>query len=395
MRKLLLSLAVMAIIASNACKQEQINPEPALTNQKTEVNQQNTSAALVTNPTVTIGGNKFYVEGKEIFFNGINTAWQKQADYTLDFLGRNFDRNWWINEFQRYKDNRINLARVWIHGAGEYSPSLNGGGVTTGASPQFWKDMDSLVAIATRKKIYIMPTLWSFDMVKDNHPKYNQYRQIINDVNKTQWYTEYFLIPFVQRYANSPYVMGYDICNEPEHMWRDANCGNLSRNNVVRFVAWCAAAINQYTSKPVTLGSMWIIFNSNRFPGWDTNAGNNYSDASLQTQYNNSNAKLDFYSPHWYQWQTSGGPFNTSIGYWLDNGNKPALIGETYGGNVTGSSSANNITMENFYKNSYLNGYAGVCAWKNPRENDGYGTFNGIIQGTNAFYNAYPNLVYP
>lgn len=349
---------------------------------------------------VTIGGNKFYVNGKEIFFNGINTAWQKQSDYSLDFLGRNFDATWWRSEFQRCKDNKMNMARVWIHGAGNYSPSTNGDGTVTGATAQFWADMDQLVAIAAEKKIYIMPTFWSFDMVKDQgSSKYNEFRQIINDVNKTQYYADNFLKPFVQRYNSEPYVMGYDICNEPEHMWRDANCGNLNKNNVIRFVARCAAVINQYTSKPVTLGSMWIIFNSNRYTGWDTYAGNNYSDASLQAQYNNANAKLDFYSPHWYQWQSSGGSFNTTIGNWLDDGSKPALIGETYGGNVDSGTQGNccgyNITMANYYKQSYWNGYAGVLGWKNPWENDGYGSFNGVASGTNDFYYNYPDLVYP
>lgn len=349
---------------------------------------------------VSIGGNKFYVNGNEIFFNGVNTAWQPQSDYSLDFLGRNFDYNWWNNEFQRYVDNHINLARIWIHGAGNYSPSLNGDGLVTGASSSFWSHMDQLVAIAREKQVYIMPTFWSFDMVKDQGSwYYNQYRQIINDPNKTQWYIEYFLIPFLQRYENEPYVMGYDICNEPEHMWRDANCGYLDRNNVVRFVARCAAAINQYSNKPVTVGSMWIIFNSDRYVGWDTYAGNNYSNASLQAQYNSSYAYLDFWSPHWYQWQSSGGPFDTSIGYWLDNGDKPALIGETPGYDVNSGTSNNccnwNITMANYYKQSYWNGYAGVCAWKNPHENDGYGNFNSIRNGTNDFYANYPNLVYP
>ncbi|MBE8712450.1 cellulase family glycosylhydrolase [Sphingobacterium hungaricum] len=348
---------------------------------------------------VSISGNKFYVNQKPIFFNGINTAWQKQSDYSLDFLGRNFDYAWWNTEFQRYKDNKINLARIWIHGSGSHSPSLNGDGLVTGATSQFWSNMDQLVQLAKSKGVYLMVTFWSFDMVKNTSSKHLQYRQIINDVNKTQWYTEYFLVPFLQRYENEPTIMGYDICNEPEHMWRDANCGYLNKNNVIRFVAWCAAKINEFSSKPVTVGSMWIIFNSDRYASWDTHGGNNYSNAKLQAQYNNSNAYLDFYSPHWYQWQSSGAPFATSVGYWLDNGNKPVLIGETPGYNINSSSYNNagnwNITLANYYKQSYWNGYAGVCAWKNPWENDNYGNFDAIKTATNDFYINYPALVYP
>lgn len=385
------------IFCALSCKRTEI-AAPEVKGTNSSKGTQQTSGVL----DVSIGGNKFYVNGKEIFFSGINAAWQRQPDYSLDFLGRNFDYNWWNTELQRCKDNKMNMVRIWIHGAGNYSPSLNGDGLVTGATSQFWTDMDRLVQIATDKKIYIMPTFWSFDMVKNQgSSKYMQYRQIINDVNKTRWYTEYFLIPFVQRYNSKPYVMGYDICNEPEHIWRDANCGNLPRNNVVRFVAWCAAAINAHSSKPVTVGSMWIIFNSNKFgTGWDPNAGNNYSDASLQAQYANTNARLDFWSPHWYQWQSSGGSFNTTIGNWMDNGNKPSLVGETYGGDVNGSTPQNsagwNITMANYIKQSYWNGYAGVLGWKNPHENsDNMGTFNGVANGTRDFHANYPSLVYP
>jgi hypothetical protein len=354
-------------------------------------------------PGVTISGNKFYANGKQIFFNGINTAWQKQSDYSLDFLDRNYDPNWWNTEFTRYNQNKINLVRFWIHGSGAYSPGIDGNGYTLSPSTRFLSDMDGLVQKAVDWNLYIMPTFWSFDMAKGS--KAQQFRNIITDINKTNSYINNFLIPFVRRYNANPNIIGYDLCNEPEHIWRDADCGRLDRNRVIRFLAMCAAAIHKNSTKPVTVGSMWICFNSDRYIGYNTYTGdnrytgNNYSNASLQAQFNDSKAYLDFWSPHWYAWQSSSGPFATTIGNWLDNGNKPALIGETYGGNVSSSTPNNsgnyNITMANYYKQSYWNGYAGVCAWKNPWENDGYGTFNGIASGTNAFYAAYPALVYP
>lgn len=354
-----------------------------------------------TSLNITISGSKFNVNSKEIFFNGVNTAWQKQSDYSLDYLGKNFDAAAWTTEFQRYVDNRINLARVWIHCDGNSSPSLAADGTVSGATDQFWADMDNLVKIATAKKVYIIPTLWSFGMAVNQSAtvNYSKYRDIINDVTKTQSYINNFLIPYVKRYANEPYVMGYDICNEPEHLWRDANCGPLNHDNVIRFVAYCAAAIHQNSTKPVTVGSMWIIYDSNRYSGWATYGGNNYSNTTLQAQYNNSNAYLDFYSPHWYQWQTSDSPFAKTVSTWLDDASKPVLIEETYGGDISASTQGNaanyNITMANFYLQSHTNGYAGVCGWKNPWENDGYGTFAGIASGTNAFYAAFPSLVYP
>jgi len=345
------------------------------------------------------------VHGSQIFLNAINTPWQKEIDYSIDFLGRNYNNSWWESEFQRYVNNHINLARIWIHGNGNHSPNLNGNGVVTGASSQFWADMDSLVAVAKSKKIYLLLTFWSFNMVQSTYSRfYTQYRKIINSSTLTEAYIDNFLVPFVKRYDHEQFIMGYDICNEPEHMWHDSDCGLLPRDNVIRFIAMCAAGIHQNTTKPVTVGSMWIIYNSDYYKYWylyDKYAGNNYSDASLQAQYMSSYAYLDFYSPHWYQWNPTltGAPFDEKVGYWVANANKPVVIEETPGYDIT-PQTANNyglwwITMADYYKRCYWNGYAGVCGWKNPWENDGYGTFAGVASGTNAFYAAYPELVYP
>jgi hypothetical protein len=347
--------------------------------------------------TVTISGNKFMVGSNQIFFNGVNTPWQYQSDGDISFLKKNFDVNWWNTEFQTEANNKINMCRIWIHGTGYYTPSINADGTVNAyaSNDAFWLQMDALVNAAAQKKIYLLLTFWSFDMVKNNTAYYQRYRNLIIDDTKIDTYINNFLIPFAQRYGNSPYVFGYDICNEPEHMWRDANCGNISSYWVTRFLAKCAAAINQNTSKPVTVGTMWVIYNSPNFGSKDdaSNAGwNRYTNANLQQYYSNSNAYLDFYSPHWYGWQydnATSGPFERTVTNWIGTDDRPVLIGETFGGDMS------YISMANYYKQSYTNGFDGVCGWRNPNGNDGYGTFSGITAGTNAFYAAYPSLVYP
>lgn len=354
---------------------------------------------------LTITDNKFYANGKQIFFNGVNTAWQKESDYSIDYLDRNYDPAYWNSEFTRYNQNHINLARIWLNGSGAYAPGFDGNGYVLSPDATYLSNLDGLIQKAVDWNSYIMPTLMTFDMAKGS--KATQFRNMITDVNKANSYINNYLIPIVKRYNSVNNIMGYDLCNEPEHLWRDANCGPLSRNAVVKFLAMCAAAVHKNSTKFVTVGSMWIVYNSDRYVGFNTgspngsaNTGNNYSNASLQAQFNDTKAYLDFWSTHWYEWQGgSSGPFATSIGYWYENGSKPAVIGETYGGDVNSSTYLNSgnysITMANYYKQSYQNGYAGVCGWKNPWENDNFGTFAGIANGTNAFYVAYPTLVNP
>lgn len=48
---------------------------------------------------VSISGNRFVVNGSEIWFNGINTPWHL------------FDEQWWTDGFARYPENHINTRR--------------------------------------------------------------------------------------------------------------------------------------------------------------------------------------------------------------------------------------------------------------------------------------------
>ncbi len=346
---------------------------------------------------VSISGTKFTVNGKDFYINGVNAPWQYQTDCNINFMRKNYSHDYWDAELKKYKDANANVVRVWLHGSGDYSPSLNESGYVTAYADddQFWKDMDDLVSIAEKYKIYLMPTFWSFDMAKEGQSsKYTQYRQILLDDNKAGSYLNNFLIPFVKRYADTPWIMGYDLCNEPEHIWRDNNCGNLNEWWVTRFFARCAAVVHQNCDKPVTIGSMWAIYNSDVLGNGDgdTRAGfNRYKDSQLKTYADNNNyAYLDFYSPHWYQWQGNNGPFNRTVTQWIGEDNKPVITGETFGGDIEGV-----VSMADFYKNSYTNGFDGVVGWKNACQNDGYGKWDGVKKGLAAFYEQHPELVFP
>jgi len=339
--------------------------------------------------TVSINGNQFNANGKQIWFNGINTPWNNWADF-----GGNFVQSWWTGEFQKYVDNKINLARVWIHCEGSNSPTTNSDGSVTGASAQFWSNMDTLVSISRAKKVYVLPCLWSFDMVKNsNQATYQKYRNLINSQANIQTYITNFLIPLVKRYINEPYVMGWEISNEPEWMFENAEDGPIPVVNVQRLHAMCAAAIHKNCSKPVTTGSACVKWNSYLYQNSGDNAGNVWGDTTLQRVYNDPQAKLDFWEIHWYPWMSQWfqSPYQkTSVAFQIDD--KPVLVGESQGMDQCDTYICQ--TLVQMYENAYLNGFDGVCGWKTP-QNDGYGTFENIAVATNTFYNKHPQLVYP
>ncbi len=337
---------------------------------------------------VKICGNMFTVNGKHIWFNGINTPWENFND-----LGGSFNYEWWNSEFQKYADNHINLARVWIHCEGKNSPETDSNGYVAGASDLFWKQMDQLVRISKEKKVYLLPSLWSFDMVNDKNATFGKYRKLLNDTNNIKSYIDNFLIPLIKRYNNEPYILAWEICNEPEWMMEHDADGKFPRTVIQLFHAMCAAAIHKNCKKPVTTGSASVKWNSTIFNYLRENAGNCWSDSALKAVYKDKNAYLDFYQVHWYAWQAQhlSSPYiQTTRYYKIDD--KPVIIGESVGADVCDPYFCQ--TLVQMYENAWLNGYSGVCAWK-TLQNDGQGTFENISVATNIFYKNHPALVFP
>ncbi|MBN1950831.1 MAG: cellulase family glycosylhydrolase [Bacteroidales bacterium] len=337
---------------------------------------------------VELEGNGFTRGGNPIWFNGINTPW-----HHFDDFGGRFDREWWGKEFNRYVDNHINLVRVWIHCSGKFSPDTRDDGFVTGASEEFWEDMDALVEMSSAHRVYIMPALWSFDMASDEQESNDKYRKLIASPENLQSYADNFLIPLVKRYNDEAYLLGWEICNEPEWFFDDPDKGKFTVEQVQYLHGLFASAIHRNSSKPVTTGSASPKWNSPAMEKLGGTAGNIWSDEALQAVYPDTMACLDFYQVHWYSWQTqwSSSPYQMSTQeYQIDD--RPVLIGETIGRGHCDEFICQ--TLPEMYENAWKNGFDGVCAWKTP-QNDGHGTFEEIIEATNAFFQQHADLVNP
>ncbi len=192
-------------------------------------------------------------------------------------------------------------------------------------------------------------------------PRRRLLTNLITDTNGTLSYINNALIPIVTRYANHPNLIGYEVINEPEGAMIGYSYTGVdypvSQSNMQRFVAMIASAIHQNSSKMVTVGSACLKYNSDVSPS----LGNFWKDSALQAVYNSTNAFLDFYQIHFYDWMISNGwnPFDLTrpTTYWkLD---KPCLIGEFYGTNDTEL----NLTVGQLFTNGYANGYIGNMPW--------------------------------
>ncbi|PKQ61854.1 hypothetical protein BZG02_14610 [Labilibaculum filiforme] len=338
---------------------------------------------------IKIDGNKFTLDNSEIWFNGINTPWHLFGDF-----GRtDFNSEWWTNEFAKYKQNNINLARVWIHMSGEFSPNIDATGHVSGTNDIFWDHMDHLMNVSEQNGVYLVPALFSFDITKNGYKTTEQWRKWIQSEENIQSYIDNVLIPMVKRYDNRKFILAWEICNEPEWMFENSEHGPQSFNDVQKMHAMLATAIHENCSKFVTTGSAAPKWNSPIYDSWGDKEGNMFSDEALSKSINNSKAFLDFYQYHWYPWQSEWmkSPFTmTTVEYGVDD--RPVIVGESEGNDVCDKYVCQ--TVSQMYESAYVNGFDGVCAWKTP-QNDGHGTFEKIAVATNEFYNNHPKLVYP
>lgn len=336
---------------------------------------------------VSVSGTQFLVDGNEIIMNGANTPWNNWNDF-----GGNYKSSWWDNEFQKIKAAGGNSTRIWISCNGEVGLLISEDGTVTGATDAFWNDLDDMFKLALKNKIYIKATLLSFDHFKSSHPNHKHWQKMIMDNQKVETFVDNYVIPFLNRYKTNPYLWSIDICNEIEWVNQEADKGKIPWNRLQYFVARVASGIHDNSDVLVTLGSAAIKWNSDKYEG------NFWSDEKLKAQYNKVNARLDFYSPHFYGWVVKYfGNFalnKTPEDYGIND--RPCVIGENSAKGVFNDAANPKLEVlpsEMFLK-SYEKGWKGLMPWTSNGV-DSNGSLSDFESGLKAFKNEYPHLVFP
>lgn len=300
------------------------------------------------------------VQGKSLYFNGINLAWHRFGN---DFGDGQYDAAFFEQFFTDLQNYHVNSVRYWVHCGGYHAMTYNTNGYVTGLKAGYFNDFDDFWRRASSHNVMVMPCLWSFDMCKNESQiiPAGALTNLISDTNGTLSYINNALIPIVTRYANQSNLLAWEIINEPEGAMIGSSYSGLDypvpKSDMQRFVAMIAAAIHQHCPKMVTVGANSLKYNSDRSPS----VGNYWKDSALQAVYNSSDAHLDFYQIHYYDWMYSSGwdPFRLDrpVSYW--NLDKPVLVGEFYGYDDTNR----NRTLPQMFNNAYTNGYIGHMPW--------------------------------
>lgn len=340
---------------------------------------------------ISIVDGKFHVDSgtKPIWINGVNVAWHRWNDFDSKY-----DEAWWDNHFAELRENGVNAARVWINCNNDNGVIIiDENGMVSGVKDEHWTALDKFFESAERHGIYMMPTFTSFDHFKSREAE--SWRSMVKSDEAVDSYIEHFTIPFLDRYRENPFLWSIDLMNEPDWVHENAECGKLKWSDISRFFARNAAAIRENSPVLVTVGMAFPKYNADG-SGYE---GNKVSDTFLQNIYPNENARLDFWSPHYYDWvgRWYGIPFTSSpFGPRSDGGwglcdSRPAILAEHSGDGSEG------FTITEDYVNLFNNGWQGAMAWtsNNSGTGDGMGGMENIGSATRHIAETYPDLIFP
>lgn len=304
---------------------------------------------------VSVSGTDFMVADETIYMNGVNTPWDKWNDF-----GGSFNESFWREHFKELSENGINAARVWISCNGDVGIKIDENGFVSGATDKHWQDLDTFFTIAEENGIYIMATLMSFDHFKDTNKNYMSWQKMVQSEDAIDSYVTNYVIPFCERYDDFHSLWSIDLCNEPDWIYENAECGKLAWKDICTLFAKEAAAIHRNSDILVTVGFAMIKYNC------DSYSGNYGSDAYLQSCYDDKDAFLDFYSTHFYEWEAPwfGFPFDKPPAEFKLDGTKPCVIGEFPAVGMFGDTKGSQeMTPAECYVNCYNNGWNGIMAW--------------------------------
>ena len=332
---------------------------------------------------ITISGTKFYAGGQEIWINGANTPWNAWNDF-----GGSFSYSWWDNHFQQLRNAGVNATRVWITCNGDVGINIDTNGFVSGATALHWQHLDSLFQIAQNRGVYIMATLISFDHTKVDNANYQRWRNLYNSNAAIDSYVSNYVVPFVNRYKSNPWLWSIDIVNEPDWVYEDPSRGGIAWDRIQTFFAKVAVGIKSNSNILVTVGIAVVKYHSTTVSGA---VGNLVDDNALMAKVGgDTRAKLDFYSPHYYDWQKPywGTPmYQTPSAFGITH-DRPIVLGEVPALGSQGQ------TITNDFFNAYQNGWNGIMPWTSNGV-DSYGSLTQMGPAASAFRDAHPNLVFP
>jgi hypothetical protein len=314
--------------------------------------------------------------GQPVYLRGFNLAW---LDFARDF-GRGFDEARLRKALADVRDVGGNSLRWWLHVDGSMTPewgAVNGERMVVGPGGDLIADLRRALDIAAEYEVYLIPSLWSFDMLYDNDfrtpPTQDNYR-LLTDDRVLQSYLKTVLVPLVDALNDHPRLFAWELFNEPENMtepWFPQQKAfyrgpTPTLDRLQRVQALMAATIHEAA---LAKGQIALVTTGTKSLGKynsDVSGGTNLyrDDRLIAAADGNSHAVLDFYEPHYYNNEDCNGawsPFHHPASHWgLD---KPIVIGEFYANDAL-EVMGEPVPADQLCRRLVENGYAGGWGWQ-------------------------------
>ncbi|HEX6766958.1 MAG TPA: hypothetical protein VF103_15790 [Polyangiaceae bacterium] len=325
---------------------------------------------------------QFNVCGRPIYMNGANTPWHSWNDF-----GGEYDEAWWSGHYADLHDAGVNSSRVWITCNGEVGIDITPDGEVLGATPAHWENLDSFFAIAEERRIYVMATLMSFDHFKRATSPWQAW--IASD-SAIDSYIENYLLPFLDRYGENPYLWSIDLMNEPDWVHEQQH---MDWDRLRAYFARAARAIHENSEVLVTVGMASPKYNA-PCAGCEPAV----TDTQLRNTVDDDAAYLDFYSPHYYDWVCDvwGNTLHMKPSSTNFPPDKPVTIGEhpAHGTVNCGPGSTVDYTLGEDLEAAFSNGLQGTLPWTSNGV-DRNGGFSDVSAAASSLRDAHPTLVFP
>lgn len=314
-----------------------------------------------------VSGKDLTYNGQKVFLNGCNIAWH---NYGYDFGNGGYDGTLeqWLREIGGSGGNSI---RVWVHVEGYSTPRWDSNGYVTQCdqSGTFEADVKKLLDAAQAADVLVVLVLWNGAYLT-NQAAVN----LIWDDAKLDAYINNCLNSLVTQVKGHPALGAFEVVNEPEGSilvssdsepcYDTTTIGQsgagwtglyIPMERYLRFIGRQNQAIRAIDPEVlITLGSWGQFAQSDAF----SNTHNHYTDECLNKAAGGSNAHLDFFQIHAYDW---GGSWSPNAPFTVDADayglGKPVVLGEY--ASVCGAGTS----LPDLYSYAYEHGYSGGWSW--------------------------------
>jgi hypothetical protein len=338
---------------------------------------------------------------QQVFLNGSNIAW---VNFAGDLGPNPIDTNSFRTVFDSIHAHGGNALRFWLHTTGASTPQFSAGGAVIGPGTNAIADLKRILDMAWQRRIGLLLTLWSFDMmnIANGSLVTNRSGAMLTDTTYTRYYINNALIPMVNAVRGHPAIIAWEVFNEPEGMSNEfgwSTTYHVPMANIQTFTNLVAGAIHRTDSTArVTTGSWALTAETdvnglakgadlqtrlNSLSGTEKSriedefylryrfrmtaedlitkfaAGPNqnyYRDDRLIAAGGDTKGTLDFYTVHYYDWQSTPiSPFVHPCSSW--GLTKPLVIAEFFPEQTLA------LPYTALYDTLYANGYAGALSW--------------------------------